>query len=294
MAEYTRFDRAELRTVLAPWGIDVVSAFHIDGGMANTSYLVNDAYVLTALDNHDAASASTLVRTARFIATHGGETPQPIESRNGRFVELNRGRPVILKPYLETRRPPSPEMDRAEGVGALLASLHALPSPDFLPPRGRRIPDDALEMLDGHRCQDLRNAIDCTRTNSFDAILGSHPVALCHGDLMGDNILELRDGRLVAIDWETATVDSTVLDIGISTVTAVKHGIPVPEFLEQLLDGYRSAAGVAPSLHEAIAATAYACVLMSYHRYVRQNIRYPDPLRADIYKELLPFVFANC
>lgn len=291
LARYTDFDDADIRTILECYGLDLTSARQLDGGMANTSYMVNEAYVLTALDNHDLGSARRLAEFMVYLAAHGLETPQPLSDNHGSLIGEFNGRPLMLKRYVETKVPETGELDRAAGVGALLRKLHKVPVPASLGTLGRRIPVDALSILLGHDCDDLKAAITLVQSHDYAEMLGRYERRICHGDLMGDNILEKPDGTLVAIDWETVTVDAIVLDIGIAAVSAVKSALPVRAFLQQLLDGY-CADPSAPSIafRDGMMATVYSCVLMSYHRYVRQNITFPDPTKATIYQDLLPFV----
>ncbi|MGR7002442.1 phosphotransferase family protein [Yinghuangia aomiensis] len=41
---------------------------------------------------------------------------------------------------------------------------------------------------------------------------------VCHGDLFMDNLVERPDGSLAVIDWETASIDDPVFDLGMAAV----------------------------------------------------------------------------
>lgn len=299
MARYSTLSNKDITSILDRYGIDFHSASPIAGGMTNSSYLVNHKYVLAVLDSHSLESANALVETMLHVRSSGVETPQPLMSQQGIYLQAFKNIPVVLVPFLETKTSSSPLLEKSERIGNLLARLHNISTLSSLPIRARRIPGNALETLENEQCDDLKEAVREMRKPKFENLLESFPQSFCHGDLMNDNILELPNDDLVPIDWETATIDSTILDVGIAAVSAVMQNIPVADFITPLLQGYSqlqqcsATRSVTATAEEVGLATAYACTLMSYHRYLRQNVNYPNPKYSKIYKELLPFVMGT-
>lgn len=81
MADYTLLTAEEIGGVCRLYGLDRRRSQHIDGGMANSSYLVHCTqgnYVLTVLDNHDTASARQRVSSSILWITSSATAFPPV------------------------------------------------------------------------------------------------------------------------------------------------------------------------------------------------------------------------
>lgn len=287
MASYSSLSKKQAEEILAHYGRSVKTIEALEGGMANSSYLIDNELVLTVLDNHSMHSAERLATIMAHVQNAGIETPQALPDNLGNPVRLWNGKPIILKPYVSVTQVSRSELNRASDLGALLNKIHAISAPSWLTRHGRRIPLDALDQLNDQRCDDLKRAIHLVAQSEHMRLFESYPEGFCHGDLMGDNVLEDECAKLIPIDWETASVDCIALDLGISCVSAIKRELPLDEFQNNIVVGYNQASSIIFNLNDIDFFTDYARVLMSYHRYIRHNITHPSFCNRDIYKDLI-------
>src|ERR1700716_2485351 len=99
MAAYTKLDAAELSRVLLEYGLECDSSTHMASGYANTSYLMScegAELVLTVLDNHDEASAGTLVRLLDHLEAHGVAVGPVVKTASGRELCTFDGKLILM------------------------------------------------------------------------------------------------------------------------------------------------------------------------------------------------------
>lgn len=297
MADYTRLTEDEIGELCRRYGLDCHSSRHIDGGMANSSFLVHCAqgdYILTVLDNHNAESASRMVELMRHLVQHGVATSVPVADVNGDHLAAHGESPVLVKRYLPGTC--SEELPRGSlpAAGALLAAINLLrPDPfRFGLRRGRRLPADSERMLVRFADQDFARWLTEQLQWAGLPQPEDHPVGLVHGDFAADNIVVGPDGSLAVLDWETAAIDLPVVDLGMAIFGLCRwQGRFLPERAAALIEGYQRVRPIGHGEHELLLrATAYAALLVGYHRYVRHHIRHPAPHRKDLYREIPSFV----
>lgn len=299
MATYTVLDDLDLPALATWYGLRDPVVQPMKGGAANSSFRLDTphdgrAYVLSALDNHDEASARHLAKITRGFARLGLPTAQVVANRDGDDVTLVGGRPFLLKDLIagEVEDPlPSTLLPAA---GELLARLHGLaPESLDLPVGTRRLspehraaaadfPDrDFAAWLDGRLAEIGRHEADHRRT----------PTAI-HGDLFADNLI-VRPGRqLSVIDWETASLDDPLLDLGMAAVGLCQDtaGRLSTERLRLLVRGYSSVRPLtAEDRTELSVEIVHAAVIIAFHRYYRHNVRFPNPDRATYHRRMVAF-----
>lgn len=105
--------------------------------------------------------------------------------------------------------------------------------------RKRQLPDTGKAPLGCRPDGRLVGAVQRGRAEFDQAIdRGACAVVLCHGDLFPDDMIWGRDG-LVVLDWETASLDCAVLDIGVTAVACCRDGDHVDwTRVRTLGDGY--------------------------------------------------------
>ncbi len=295
MATYTTLSPDEVAHLLGQYRLTARSAGPLAGGAANSSYLVHtdDAtFVLTVLDNHDRESAQRLADLLEHLATHGIATTRPVRTGAGASLAWSRDRPVLLKEYIGGRSDTPLPAGGHRAAGETLARLHAVPPPAFLPGRGRRLPAGwgvrAATFADREFADWLRSQWDLARRVED---LGG-PCGLVHGDYFADNLVVRDDGQIAVLDWETATNDLLVLDLGMAIVGLCReNGRFLPDRAVDLLHGYVRhrplGAEERGRLHD---ATRYASLCIAYHRYVRHHLTHPDVSKQHLYREMPRFV----
>ena len=97
----------------------------------------------------------------------------------------------------------------ADGLGLCLANLRNVDAADALKQEARELvwPQQSVLLDCVDRLQTLRNVV-CSRPSER---------VLCHGDLIGDNLLRDRGGWLWLVDWDSAVLAPRELDVGLFT-----------------------------------------------------------------------------
>ncbi len=288
MADYSLLNEGELRRLATEFGVTFTRSAQIKGGMANSSYLLDDVYVLSVLNNHDWASANELAGIVAHVSAHGVKTPGLMARLDGGTVARFGGMPVILRPYVAGVPLSERGNLRLGDVGALLASIHMVPPLDGFRSRLRRIPASWRNDLSGQSCADLIAAMETAEVFEATGIFEREAFVFTHGDFFPDNIIERPDGELVPIDWEAAAMDSALFDLGIALVTAAT---PEDGFrgasVQQMIEGYLRVRRVAWDDELIFGAARYAAVMLGFARFVRHNVRFPNTAMKDGYKEML-------
>jgi len=143
---------------------------------------------------------------------------------------------IWLRPYVAGRcldRDALHEPAVLTGLAGLLQRLHRLP------PLGHRFDPAAAARRYAHQLGTTAADSLAERVGRIHAAAGqdSQPGALCHNDLVAENILETADRGLLLIDWEYAAVGDPYFDLA---VVVRHHALPdalAEHFLAAYLDG---------------------------------------------------------
>lgn len=276
MATYTGLDQLDLPGLAARYGLREVRAEPLVGGAVNSSFRLRSTageFVLTVLDGHDAASAVELARRTRMFTALGVPTGDVVPDTAGSFVTAVGPHQVMLKQWLSGDVHTSLPERLLGDAGELLARLHLLPATATgLPSGTRRLSETDLADMD-----------TCTDRQFRDWVIGTavlptpHTGAevVCHGDLFMDNLVERPDGSLAVIDWETASIDDPVFDLGMAAVglcQALEGDRIDPARLTLLLDGYTRLRPLPDADRARLPDTIVeSCVLLAAHRYRRRG-----------------------
>ena len=292
MASYSSITIDEARAVCVEFGIEISGLGHVVGGTANSSFVVQSrqqqAFVLTVLDNHSISSAQQLVATMLAVVSAGVRTSQLMPHVGGGFLANWHGKPVLVKRFIEGLTLDKHADPSTASLGTLIRTIQQVPPPAHLQPNVRRIPSDWRAKIGADAPSDLIEAVlDVLSTGK---VLDSQQTpVLCHGDIFLDNVVESSDGELYIIDWETASLDNPLLDLGITAIAvAVGRGVGLELSIKDLLLGY-DGFGVNDGYELSVIAR-YAAVLLAFHRYHRHAVRFRDAARADSYRELLDII----
>lgn len=282
MATYTGLDQVDLAGLAARYGLEDVHAVPIVGGAVNSSFLLDTAageFVLTVLDGHDAASAAELARRTRMFAALGVPTGDVVPDTSGNLVTAVGPLRMMVKRWLPGRVHTFLPASLLPAAGMLLARLHLLPPAATGLPSGTR----RLSKADMAGMADMAGREDRTDPEFRDWVIRTavvprpHPApgVVCHGDLFVDNLVERPDGSLAVIDWETASIDDPVFDLGMAAVGLCQSDDADridPTRLALLLDGYTRLRPLPDADRARLPDTVVeACVLLAIHRYHRRG-----------------------
>jgi homoserine kinase type II len=295
MADYTTLADLDVPAIADRYGLRNVSADELKGGAANSSFRLHTAdgqYVLTVLDNHDADSAARLAALSRALYAAGMPTVQVVADRDDNCAPCVDGRPLLLKRFIpgQVREPlPAHLLGQA---GALLAALHNLPTDlPGLATGTLRLSDQHVGAISGFEDQEFAGWLTRRLEAANTQAASERPAVVCHGDLFADNLIIRPDDTLSVIDWETASLDDPLLDLGMAVVgLAQENQVLVPSRMEQLVEGYASVRSLSDADHaELPSQIGLAAAIIAFHRYYRHNVRYPDPAKAHIHRHLIDF-----
>ncbi|RKR90466.1 homoserine kinase [Micromonospora pisi] len=291
----SRLSQPQLAAILARYDIAAPGVVPEPDGTTNSSYLIRGrsaSYVLTVLDDHDENSARRLTALLDHLVRHGVPTSRPLRGRDGTELTTFGGTPVLVKQYLRGDcRAQLPRYNCA-AAGELLGRVHTVPVPNWLPRRGRRLPAGWLAQVDTFA--DRRFA-DWLREQWVDAAAVetlAGPYGLVHGEYAARNLVVGEDGRLAVLDWETASHDLLVLDLGAALIRLCAiDGRFDADRAAALLAGYRRSRELTDAEYAHLRAAAHhAGLRIAYHRYLRYRRNRPNPVRAHLYRALPGFL----
>ncbi|WP_305783965.1 phosphotransferase [Symbioplanes lichenis] len=271
----------------------------LEGGMATSSFIATTPagrIVVSILDNQDDEAALRLARTVDHMGQHGVPTGRVIPRADGRLLSRVDGKCVLVKEFVPgrtLRRLPDATLITAAG---LLGRIHGVATGGLEVPVGlRRLSPQLRNLLadfpDQTHARWIRGRL-ARLDPYFPADGGPRRAAwtVIHGDFTPSNIVVTDDDRLFAIDWETVTVDDPMLDCGMSVLNmCVTEGRLDSARLRLFAEGYRSSGRrfeddwIRP-------AVEYAAVIVSFHRYRRHHMRFPNPARFDYFRIMVDFV----
>jgi homoserine kinase type II len=299
VATYSTVDDIDGHHICKQYGLDLLSLEPLDGGAANSSFKATTGqgpFVLTVLDNHDAASAHRLAVHTDAMFRLGMPTAEVVRNLTGQMVTAVGDRLVMLKRWI-----PGQVLDRLPDdllptAGELLAELHRLPPaqvPD-LPVGTRRLSSEHHAAITTFPDQEFARWLTERLADVHDreADLADGGQVISHGDVFSDNLIVRPDRRLAIIDWETISLDSPLLDLGMTVLGLAKDdGRLSPHRANLIVKGYVVTRPLsAEELRTLAVHIEHAALIIAFHRYYRHNIRFPDPAKRHLHAELIGFV----
>lgn len=272
MADHTMLRPHEIAHVCAAYGLAVREVTRLTGGTVNTHLLVDTGgagqFVVTVLASRDVAAVSRPVGVMRWLASSGYPTDAPLDG-DGKGP---RGRAVIVRPYTPGTCHDTLPLRLLPAAGAVLARLHKLGVPPRelrLPENARRLPAAAAATIEAFPDREFAGWL---LRNAADPPVSDERRCVTHGDLFADNLVEASDGSLRVLDWETASVDDPLLDLGMAVVgLGIEDGVVRTERVMALVDGYRKVRAISPDeLHRLRELSVYAGSIVAFNRYVRR------------------------
>lgn len=298
MATYTSADDIDDAAVAASYGLTRLTLEPLGGGAANSSFKATASqgtFVLTILDNHDHASACRLALHTEAMFRLGMPTAEVVHNARGDAVSTIRERPVLLKHWIPGHAAARLTDDGLREAGDMLARLHDLPPAEVpdLPVGTRRLSALHLEAIDEFPDQEfadwLRSGLATVRAQEDRLTDGS---VICHGDVFTDNLIVRPDETLAIIDWETVSLDGPLLDLGMTLLgLANENGHLDKERADRVISGYAARRPLNPEQYATLPwEVEHAALIIAFHRYYRHNVRFPDPTKSHIYREMVGFV----
>lgn len=265
----------------------------LSGGVS-TNYLIESEegeFVISVLDRSLGLSAQVVNRLLSHLGDHGIRVPTPRYSLLGNAVETVGNHSICVKQFVRgTVHDIFPSHLLAD-AGEALAEVHLLPSVDWLPAKSKRMINLEAEVSSWPN-QEFASWILRNATDAENELGDEVQPAILHGDYFSDNIVVRDDDSIVIIDWEEATVDSPIRDLGFAILGMSDNGsVFNPQRSKLFIEGYERVRKLSASENSQLrAATISASTWIARRRYVRHHINFPYPPMQNRYALAQAFV----
>jgi homoserine kinase type II len=290
MAKYTQLGLHEIRSLAQRYKLEITDYSVIEGGAANSSFFLNangNEYVLTIADDKSVENVNILVGLLDYLAENGFPTSRVVVSGEGEKITLFRGKAVIVKEYIPGVTKRKISKDGLFSLGSILARLHQIPAPDFIP------------QTHSYGVELFPNAVGLNFDAEFEDSLtqmGDHfkseiprglPRGLIHADVFWDNVIYLNGGFQALIDFEDACNYFKVYDLASALFgSCVKGGKLNLDKASQIIKGYEQVRVLEADERRALQiSTVYAGVAISFWRYMKYNLYNPTEENKNLHKK---------
>jgi homoserine kinase type II len=300
VAHYTSLTRHEIEAISANYAINNISSFKVlSGGSENTNYLINaenGKYVLTICEQKTEEKARELAHLLEHLENRRFQTSKIIRNTNNEPLTLWKGRPIMIKGFIEGKTLNSLPHHLIELVGKELGKLHKIEAPEFLPKQVNYGKEQFVN-VEKYAANSL---FDIWLKEKLEYVLpyfaSNLPKAFIHSDVFNDNVIISEDeGSVMIMDFEESAYYYRIFDIGMMIIGICGEGKTVNlEKASYILKGYRQEIQLLDVEINALQAfTVYAGAAMTFWRHINFNYYKPDSKLSNHYlglKVLADFV----
>ena len=279
MTQYLKLQENDIREILGKYNLTPIDYKSIEEGAGNTNYLVRTAqnhYIITIFEIEH-IRVENLSRLLHLLEKYEFPTTRIRKLANGDVITRHQGKPTLLKPYIVGLVVKKLNEDMFNQVGAEMAILHEIPSPDYLPDQLAYGLETFPRVLDKGINLEYENWLGQRYDFLMEAIPSGLPRGLIHGDVFYDNVLF--DGKKfkALIDFEDACQYYKVFDLGMAVVGLCTEGskIILPK-VRSLVKGYHTIRMLEEAEKEILQLfVEYAAIALSSWRFWKYNIDTP-------------------
>jgi len=290
MAQYTSLTMHEIEAILANFSINNISSFKVlSGGSENTSYLINaknDKYVLTICEQKSDKEARELAHLLMHLEKHDFETSKIIRNTNNEPVTLWKGRPIMIKKFIEGKILKDLPHHLIELIGRELGKLHKIEAPEYLPNQVGYGKEQFVNVEKYAANSLFANWLKEKLKYVSPYFSSNLPKAFIHSDVFWDNVIISEDESSITImDFEDSAYYFRVFDIGMMIIGICGEGKTVNfEKARYILKGYRQEIQLLDiELNALQAFTVYAGAAMTFWRHINFNYTKPDSKLSNHY-----------
>jgi len=286
MTQYLKLQEKDIQEILRKYNLKPIDYKSIEEGFGNTNYLVRteqNHYILT-ISETEYIRAENLSRLLYLLEKYEFPATRIRKLANGDVITRHQGKPTLLKPYIVGQVEKKLDEDMFSQVGAAMASLHEIPSPDYLPDQHAYGLETFPRVMDKGINLEYENWL-----GQMDTIPSGLPRGLIHGDVFYDNVLF--DGKKfkALIDFEEACQYYKVFDLGMAVVglCTERSKIILPN-VRSLVKGYHTIRMLEGAEKEILQLfIEYAAIATSSWRYWKFNIDTPIAELSQKYWEMV-------
>ena len=272
----------EIEDILANVSIKDISSFKVlSGGSENTNYLINaknDKYVLTICEQKSDKKARELAHLLEHLEKHDFESSKIIRNTNNEPVTFWKGRPIIIKKFIEGKNLKDLPHHLIELIGRELGKLHKIEVPEYLP-KQVGFGKEQFVNVEKYAANSLFAIWLKKKLKYVSPYFSSNlPKAFIHSDVFWDNVIISEDESSITImDFEDSAYYYRVFDIGMMIIGICGEGKTVNfEKARYILKGYRQEIQLLDiELNALQAFTVYAGAAMTFWRHL--NFNYTKP-----------------
>ena len=286
MAAFTHLQESDIREIAASYDLTMVDYDPIVAGAANSNYLVRAqqaSYVLTVFEDTTLAQTVEHGRLLSLLKEYAFPSPRPLLAVNGEIAIEHNDKPVMMKEYVVGRVYRYPDKTMLHQVGTAMATLHQVPGPDFLSIRQPY----GVQKYSSIQGQEIDTEYEDWIAKRLPYLEQEKPQGLprglIHGDVFYDNVLFEGTELKAIIDFEDATYEDKVFDLGMGIVGLCREGQGVVlEKARALITGYEQIQQLEEGEKTALQLyLEYAATTVSCWRFWKYHIDAPSAENAD-------------
>jgi homoserine kinase type II len=292
MAKYTSLDQESAINIAQQYGLDFLSLTSIEEGSENSNYLLDTEqgkFSLTLFEVKNNAEVERIAELLIYLQNKKFPAPQVRPTLKDKNLSGYEGKPILLKEYIEGKTEHDLSENQLAQVGAMLANLHTLGAPDFLP----KAPPLGLDWMQQLNILEADLEFETWLEKSVRKIKSQMPkelpIGLVHADLFSDNMLQHK-GKLAAfLDFEEACEYFLVFDIGMAILGCCRNEIVISKSKSSaLVSGYQSVRRLTSEEIKALPLFIYyAAASTAAWRYWKFNISAPIIEKSRKYLEMI-------
>lgn len=290
MAKYTKMGVHDIRFLAQRYKLEISAYSVIEGGAANSSFLLNtngSEYVLTIADDKSVDEVFNLAGLLDHLANHGFPTSRVVPSSEGKRITLFQEKAVMVKKFIPGTTIRHIPLGGLYSLGIFLGRLHQIPAPDFIPQThsyGVKHFHNAFGLNFDAEFEDSLARMRNTITSEMPSGL---PRGLIHADVFWDNTIFLNREFQALIDFEDACNYFYIYDLASALFgTCVEDGKLNLDKASQIIDGYEQIRIIEEDEKRSLKlATVYAGVVISFSRYLKYNMHNPTKKKKFLHKK---------
>ncbi len=293
MAQYTSLTTHEIETISANFSINNIFSYKVlGGGSENTNYVINaenGKYVLTICELKSEKKARELAQLLEHLKKNHFKTSKIIRNTNNELVTLWKGKPVMIKKFVEGKILKFLPHHLIELLGSELGKLHKIEAPEYLPKQANY----GKEQFVNVKKYAANSLFDIWLKEKLEYVLPylslNLPKALIHSDVFSDNVIISEDeDSVVIMDFEESVNYYRIFDIGMMVIGICGEGETVNfEKVRYILKGYQQEIQLLDiELNALQAFTVYAGAAMTFWRHLYFNFTKPDSKLSNHYLSL--------
>jgi homoserine kinase type II len=291
MAQYVQLREDEIRGVICKYGLDLIAYHPIEEGASNTNFLIEahqGKYILTVfeIERHRVQYLSKLLH---LLERHKFPTSRVLSSSNGNEIIFVRGQAVLLKHFIGGQVVRYLDEDMISQVGAAIAELHSVSSPDYLPKQHAYGKQYFPEIFNQGIDPDYENWLAQRHEVLTAGMSAGLPCGLIHGDVFFDNVLFEGNQLKAIIDFEEVCHYHLVFDLGMAALgLCTQDSIVNLSKVRALANGYQHTRKLDAEERETLQLSIeYAAISTSSWRFWKFNIDTPTAAKSKVYTQMV-------